>query len=115
MKHSQIGKDDNGTYTCFHCGNQWSDKPIWLWWPIQVKFIPRRRNLGGWRIGKWGIEVGAYHFGQRVLMRVVQIGQFRIIFGDENYRAKADTPFKRVLRWQMLSETQDYLTELEQR
>lgn len=76
-----IGKTDDGIYTCNSCGHWWKAKRILKWWPVRVM---RGTNFG-WRITRHYVEIGSMNIGQPVLQQVFSFGPLRFVLGPDKF------------------------------
>ena len=89
-RHGQVGRkiemigmshDGKDNYFCRCCGMAWKAGKRYQWWPIRIKWSNK------WNIGTHGYEVGHLMVEQRVFVRVVHLGFFRVLLGRDDFKS----------------------------
>ena len=75
-----VGSADGGHYTCHECGNTWTARERWLWWPIRIHWSTQ----GRW-FHRHGIESFADGIEQRTYQQVWHFGRLRVILGRDSH------------------------------
>jgi hypothetical protein len=70
-------------FVCVECEHTWSSRDRYHWWPIQVRFKWRNRDVWypEWKPRAWGIEVQSTNHGVKRFRRVVWFWRFSLRFG----------------------------------
>mgnify|MGYP001310947726 CR=1 FL=1 len=82
MSRTWHNKDN---YYCGECGSRAPKKPIYLWWPVRIKWVSRKMKRGQSRklFSAWGCQVGYAEHGRYVIQRIVRIWRFLFVFGSD--------------------------------
>lgn len=74
--HRGMFTDRDGTSGCYSCGARWTERDVYAWWPIALRWA----DHSSW--GTHGIELGCNGQRDRAVARVVRLWRLRIVFGD---------------------------------